>query len=85
MEQLDSIREALDRSEGEGLTLLLHFLEDEEVPPFFRDEAVQILRETLHQDFGYRPDRGGGENREALEKIRARVRRRHGGGKRGED
>jgi zinc/manganese transport system permease protein len=88
--RLEYLRRAVERDRREGLALLVCFLSDEESPLFFRTEAVDLLKAEAGDDFGYDPEREPGENRAALEKMRAELlerghqrRHRHRGRHRG--
>ncbi len=73
MSKLELIGERLAASERQGLELLLLLLGAEDTPPFFRTEAVELLRQTTGGNFGYDPEAAPAANRDALGRLRAHI------------
>lgn len=59
-------RAILELKERSGIPVLIDILESD-APELARGEAVELLRNLSGKDFGYRPQRGAAENREAIE------------------
>jgi zinc/manganese transport system permease protein len=75
-EMIRTIRIRQKKGEGKGAALLLRLLENPDVPPFYREEAAELLREMAGRDFGYRPDLDPARNKAAMDSIRDWVKRR---------
>lgn len=73
--RLELITEILGRCQRGGLKLIVVFLADPSTPEFFRSEAIELLRRSTGQDFGFSaeatPD--GAANTAALEKLQRHV------------
>jgi zinc/manganese transport system permease protein len=70
-EVMQAIRDSRRRGDGKAPALLLKLLEDADTPPFYREEALDLLRQLAGKDFGYLPGRGPSENGAALQHLRA--------------
>jgi len=69
-DKLELIRSEVESNQRAGLALLICFLHDDETPPFFRAQAVDLLEEAVGKDFGYDPEAEPTENEKSLERMR---------------
>jgi hypothetical protein len=67
---LAQARAAVEEGDRGAAALVLRLLENEETPPFYRQEALALLATLAGKDFGYDPDVRPEENTQALEQIR---------------
>jgi ABC-type Mn2+/Zn2+ transport system permease subunit len=72
-----SVAEATGKAPRERLLVLLSLLEDEEVSPFYREEALSLFKELSGEAFAYQADAEPGEdgNRAALRAMRRHMSR----------
>jgi zinc/manganese transport system permease protein len=68
--RLEYIREEMKINPGHGLAMLVYFLDVETPGPFFRTEALELLRQNANKDFGYDPEVGRDGNKESLQLMR---------------
>ena len=69
-EILEPIREAIEAGKPADSDALFGLLADAETPPFFREEALALLRKIAGQDFGFNADLEPTANHAALKQIR---------------
>jgi hypothetical protein len=70
-DELEALRKKVAKGEEADLGKLLKFLEDDETPPFFKEEALGLFQQTAGQDFGYNAEGDASANQAALAQIRA--------------
>jgi zinc/manganese transport system permease protein len=71
--RLTYIENLFERNQDHGYALLVSLLADSETPPFFRAEAVELMRAKTGNDFEYDPELDVLENRPAIDAMRKRL------------
>jgi hypothetical protein len=72
---LQQARQARGPDGAAAAALLLPLLEAADTPLYFREQALELLRQLAQADFGYRVDEDPARNAPALARIRAWIAR----------
>ena len=70
-ERFAFIQDRIAKERRVGLSFLIYCLSNEETPLFYRSQALDLLRDTTGQDFGYLPESDVAQNQEAITRMQA--------------